>query len=246
MDDGSPVLNSSVQFRNRGSGQQFGAQVKESGEFSLPQGQSLPPGTYDVSVSGSSPIGVRTLSATGAKISGRSLEAAPGQDVKLTVVVSKGAGGITGVALKDDKPIDGVMVVLVPELPGVPQLPGKKVDRSAVTPSIDPDPIGVMPSIDRSAVTPSIDPDPIGVMPSIDRSAVMPSIDLFRRDQSDSDGSFNLYGILPGKYTVIAIENGWDFDWFSPGVLQKYLPSGEPVTVSPNSKLNVKVHVVQP
>jgi hypothetical protein len=66
---------------------------------------------------------------------------------------------------------------------------------------------------------------------------------LFRRDQSDSDGSFTLPAILPGKYTVIAIENGWDLDWYTPSVLQKYLPAGERVDVSPESKLEVKVNV---
>jgi len=108
--------------------------------------------------------------------------------VKLTVVVSKGSGHITGVALKDGKPLDGIMVVLVPEIP----------EHNLV---------------------------------------------LFRRDQSDSDGSFNLPGVLPGKYTVIALENGWDLDWYTPGVLQKYLPAGKPVDVNPNAKLDVRVNV---
>lgn len=31
---------------------------------------------------------------------------------------------------------------------------------------------------------------------------------LFRRDQSDSDGSFTLYRVVPGRNTLIAIENG--------------------------------------
>ena len=69
------------------------------------------------------------------------------------------------------------------------------------------------------------------------------NLQLFRRDQSDSDGSFTLPNILAGKYTVIALENGWDLDWYTPAVLRKYLPGGEPVEVSPNSKLEVKVSV---
>ena len=31
---------------------------------------------------------------------------------------------------------------------------------------------------------------------------------LYRRDQSDSDGSFNLAAVTPGKYTLLALENG--------------------------------------
>jgi hypothetical protein len=69
--------------------------------------------------------------------------------------------------------------------------------------------------------------------------------DLFRRDQTDSDGSFNLVNILPGKYAVVAIENGWDLEWSNPGVLQKYLAASEPVQVTANAKLELKVKVQQ-
>ena len=66
---------------------------------------------------------------------------------------------------------------------------------------------------------------------------------LFRRDQSDSDGSFLLPAVHPGKYTVLAIEDGWDLEWLTPGVLQKYLPGGEVVEVTPNATLEVKLKV---
>lgn len=49
---------------------------------------------------------------------------------------------------------------------------------------------------------------------------------LFRRDQSDSDGSFSLYRIVPGHYTLIAIDDGWELEWAREGVLQKYLAQG--------------------
>jgi hypothetical protein len=54
---------------------------------------------------------------------------------------------------------------------------------------------------------------------------------LFRRDQSDSDGSFRLRNVVPGQYTVVAIEEGWDLDWAKPEVISRYLPKGIPVTV---------------
>lgn len=66
---------------------------------------------------------------------------------------------------------------------------------------------------------------------------------LFRRDQSDSDGTFTLPNVVPGRYTVIAIANGWDLDWSSPTVLQPYLRSGEAVQVPASEKLQVKVQV---
>jgi len=55
--------------------------------------------------------------------------------------------------------------------------------------------------------------------------------DLFRRDQSDLDGTFSLRGVIPGSYTVLAIENGWDLDWSQPGVIRAYLKHGRPIEV---------------
>ena len=54
----------------------------------------------------------------------------------------------------------------------------------------------------------------------------------FRRDQSDLDGSFKLPSVIPGAYTVIAIENGWDLDWSQPGVIARYTPQGQKLTIS--------------
>ncbi len=56
--------------------------------------------------------------------------------------------------------------------------------------------------------------------------------DLIRRDQSDSDGTFSLYQVLPGRYTVVAIANGWDLDWRNPEVLRPYLAHGQLVEVT--------------
>jgi 5-hydroxyisourate hydrolase-like protein (transthyretin family) len=58
---------------------------------------------------------------------------------------------------------------------------------------------------------------------------------LSRRDQSDSDGSFALSQVQPGKYTVIAVEGGWDLDLSEPTVLARYLPRGTPVLVTDTS-----------
>ena len=55
--------------------------------------------------------------------------------------------------------------------------------------------------------------------------------DLFRRDQSDLDGTFSLRGVVPGTYTVLAIENGWDLDWSQPGVIAAYLSHGRTIEV---------------
>ena len=185
-DDGSALPEIGVQLHNRATGQVFHMPVDANGEFAL-KNQQAPAGTYDVFVNAPSALGIKSVLATGAKVSGRSLELSGSEDVRLAVLVAKGSGTVTGVALKDAKPLEGVMVVLVPEVPEH-------------------------------------------------------NLGLFRRDQSDSDGSFNLRGILPGKYTVVAIENGWDLDWLTPAVLQKYLPGGQAIEVAPGAKLEVKVN----
>jgi hypothetical protein len=55
--------------------------------------------------------------------------------------------------------------------------------------------------------------------------------DLFRRDQSDLDGTFTLRSVVPGTYTLLAIENGWDLDWSQPGVIAAYLKHGRKTEV---------------
>lgn len=56
--------------------------------------------------------------------------------------------------------------------------------------------------------------------------------DLVRRDQSDMDGSFVLADIVPGRYAVIAIDDGWKLDWGRKDILSRYLPRGIPVTIT--------------
>jgi len=55
--------------------------------------------------------------------------------------------------------------------------------------------------------------------------------DRIRRDESELDGSFTLRDVIPGSYTVIAIEDGWDLEWAEPGALTPYLKHGQPLEV---------------
>jgi len=73
--------------------------------------------------------------------------------------------------------------------------------------------------------------------------------DLFRRDQSDLDGTFSLQNVVPGSYTIVAIEDGWDLDWSEPQVIAGYLKRGRPIEVRPEtpSPLQLKEAIeVQP
>jgi hypothetical protein len=59
--------------------------------------------------------------------------------------------------------------------------------------------------------------------------------DLFRRDQSDMDGTFSLPDVLAGSYTIIAIADGWDLNWSQPGVIAAYLSQGRNLEVGKQS-----------
>ena len=56
--------------------------------------------------------------------------------------------------------------------------------------------------------------------------------DLYRRDQSNTDGSFTLNRVIPGNYTLVAIENGWSLDWARREVIAPYLAGGIPVRIT--------------
>jgi hypothetical protein len=60
--------------------------------------------------------------------------------------------------------------------------------------------------------------------------------EMFRRDQSDSDGSFQMSRVVPGQYTAVAIEDGWTLDWARPEVIARYLAGGQKVTVPAHTK----------
>jgi len=61
------------------------------------------------------------------------------------------------------------------------------------------------------------------------------SLAQFRRDQSDSDGSFVLYDVTPGAYKIVAIEDGWSLDWARPEVIKPYVQGGTAVNVTASS-----------
>ena len=66
---------------------------------------------------------------------------------------------------------------------------------------------------------------------------------LFRRDQSNTDGSFMLAAVVPGKYTLLALEHGWELEWMNPSALKPYLSGGETLQVQENGKYELKPRV---
>ena len=66
---------------------------------------------------------------------------------------------------------------------------------------------------------------------------------LSHRDQSDSDGTFTLGRVRPGKYKVVAIEDGWTLSWADPKVLAPFLKDAPVYDLQPNQKVQVTVDV---
>jgi hypothetical protein len=176
-------------LRDKNSAQVFGVPASGKGEIEFNPG--VPPGSYEVSLQGGQGLYIQSVQAIGARLNGRTLEIKGDAAVKLTVVVAQGMNEITGTALRADKPVAGVMIVLVPADPANNRV-------------------------------------------------------LFRRDQSDSDGTFRLTGVAPGRYTLLAIDEGWELEWANPAVLKKFMPQGESLVVETKGKYSVKLKVQEP
>lgn len=65
----------------------------------------------------------------------------------------------------------------------------------------------------------------------------------FRRDQSDSDGTFTLQDVLPGRYWVMAIEDGWDLEWANLSLLKKRLEHAQKIVVQATKSYPIVLEV---
>jgi hypothetical protein len=161
--------------------------VDIAGEASF---QALPAGKYAILVSSpTKPYSVVRVSSQGVETPSHALSVTPGAALDLTVFMVGGVVTIEGFAKREDKPMAGVMVVLVPK-----------------------------------------DPES--------------HLEMFRRDQSDFDGSFVLRGVIPGAYTIVAVEDAWGFEWLQPGVLLRYVQHGQNVTIG--ELMQGSVHLPDP
>lgn len=69
---------------------------------------------------------------------------------------------------------------------------------------------------------------------------------IVRRDQSNTDGSYDLYDVLPGQYILLAIDNGWQVNWRDAATLQRYMMNGVPVDLAPASNVKQDVDAQAP
>jgi protocatechuate 3,4-dioxygenase beta subunit len=175
-----------LQLVNKKTRAVFSERVGSDGNIVFKQGVTA--GSYEVALGNAPDVYLKSMAASGARVLGRTVEVVPGAAVKLTIAAARGEGEVAGVALRNGRPMAGVLVILVPADPEHNQI-------------------------------------------------------LFRRDQSDSDGTFTLPSVVPGVYTLVAIENGWELEWTKAEVVKPYLGQGVAVRVQPKGKYDIKLAV---
>jgi len=75
------------------------------------------PGTYSVFVMNGQNSIISTLSATGAKVVGQSIQVSGSIPISLNVGLSRTLSRVNGTARRNGQPFPGAMIVLVPENP---------------------------------------------------------------------------------------------------------------------------------
>jgi hypothetical protein len=187
MDGGLNVRSRIVRLWNSRTEQMLDTEYSETGEFSM-NPEFLTPGTYAVfAMNGENSI-ISSISATGAKVTGQSIQISGTTPIQLSIQLSRTLSKINGIALRNGKPIAGAMIVLVPE-------------------------------------------NPEWNMP------------LFRRDQSDTDGTFTLRDVLPGRYKILGVDDGWNLEWAAPVFLKAHLAHTVDVEVRANTTYQTVVKV---
>ncbi len=61
------------------------------------------------------------------------------------------------------------------------------------------------------------------------------------RDQSDSDGTFAIAGLAPGRYTLMAINDGRDLAYMDPAVIAPYLQRAQVVDIPMKETAHIEV-----
>lgn len=66
------------------------------------------------------------------------------------------------------------------------------------------------------------------------------------RDQTNTDGSFDLDDVIPGQYILVAIDHGWHINWNDPSTLRSYLTQGVPVELTSGANLKQSIEAQTP
>jgi hypothetical protein len=85
-----------------------------------------------------------------------------------------------------------------------------------------------------------------GAMVLLLRDDYFNSPSLIHRDQSDSDGTFTLPGIVPGRYTLLALPINPDLEYAKPEAMQPLLAHGKKVIIEPGRQYGEVAELFQP
>ena len=176
-----------ITLRSVETGSDYFANISKEGKNAF-QIADVKPGSYNVFLGNIPDFYIDKVQAVGAAVSGNNVTIGTAPQVRLAVSIGQGLGRVDGVALRDAKPVAGVMIALIPNQP---------------------------------------QNDPFQ----------------FRRDQSDSDGTFTLQEVPPGRYMLVAIENGWSQEWADPAVFKQWLSGGKAIQVASHGKYTVEIQV---
>jgi hypothetical protein len=69
---------------------------------------------------------------------------------------------------------------------------------------------------------------------------------ILRRDQTNTDGSFDLADVIPGQYILVAIDHGWQINWSDPSTLRRYLAQGVPIDLASGANVRQNLNVQAP
>ena len=72
------------------------------------------------------------------------------------------------------------------------------------------------------------------------------SLTIVRRDQSNTDGSYDLAEVIPGQYILIAIDHGWQVNWNDPATLRMYLIHGIPLDLRSGANIRQEIQAQAP
>jgi len=182
--EGQPIgAGTSVIFSNETATIQPG--VAPDGSFLV---SGVAPGRYQVELANGPSFYVKSVDVGGHPSPDGTIEVPEGSAVQVSILAAAAVNHVDGIALRDEQPFPGAMVLLFPS------------------------------DIRRT--------------------------DLIRRDQSDSDGTFTLPNVPPGRYTLLAIDDGRDLAYADPAVIKVYLSRGQRVQIPLAASSPMKVNVL--
>ena len=72
------------------------------------------------------------------------------------------------------------------------------------------------------------------------------SLTILRRDQTNTDGSYDLADVLPGQYILIVVDRGWEINWSDSATLRQYLTGGIPLDLKASANITQDITAQRP